>query len=319
MDRLLYAKLTQQNKGVLTLAEVQRAEISPATAARNARSGLWTRLFEGVYLTSAVPPTFEQKIIGVQKWAGDQAAFCGETAAYLQGFTHAPPAVIDVVVPRAAALRTSDRVRVHRPRRTPIIGGKPLQTVVEQTVVDLINTSESEEAALDFLIRGVQKQMNIRLFEKIVGQRQRQRHRDLVTAVLASTGQGMESHMELFYHQKVEAPHGLPRSVRQKWEKIRGRWIRSDCIYEGYFVRSELDGELAHPGRATDDDVLRDNDVRLARDEITLRYRWKHVRFAPCLVAAQVGAALGRRGWNGELIPCGPQCDALPQLAHLAR
>ena len=72
--------------------------------------------------------------------------------------------------------------------------------------------------------------------------------------------------------------------------------------------RAELDGELAHPGRATADDLIRDNDVRLALDEITLRYRWPHVWDTPCLVAGQVAAALRKRGWQKDLMPCSPGC-----------
>ena len=82
-------------------------------------------------------------------------------------------------------------------------------------------------------------------------------------------------------------------------------------------VRAELDGELAHPGRATADDLIRDNDVRLALDEITLRYRWPHVWDTPCLVAGQVAAALQKRGWQKDLMPCSPGCVAPAVLASL--
>src|SRR5660397_296717 len=68
-------------------------------------------------------------------------------------------------------------------------------------------------------------------------------------------------------------------------ERVRGYWIRSDCWYEGYGLRVELDGELAHPGRATHRDVLRDNDVLLMTGDLTLRYRWWHTLAGACVSA----------------------------------
>ena len=136
------------------------------------------------------------------------------------------------------------------------------------------------------------------------------KNRKFIHRLLDLTDEGVESHLELEYRRRVERAHGLPRAVRQKWERLRERWIRSDCWYQGLRVRVELDGELAHPGRATDADVMRDNDLLIARDDITLRYRWPHVWSSPCDVAAQVGSALRRRGWRGQLKKCSPTCRA---------
>lgn len=83
-------------------------------------------------------------------------------------------------------------------------------------------------------------------------------------------------------------------------------------------VRVELDGELAHPGRATDDDLLRDNDVLLSRDEITLRYRWPHVHDTACGVAGQVAAGLRTGGWSRIARRCSPTCRAAETTTSLA-
>ena len=56
-----------------------------------------------------------------------------------------------------------------------------------------------------------------------------------------------------------------------------------------------------------DDDVWRDNAVRVTHGDVTLRYRWRHVAGAPCATAAQVAAALRARGWQGSPARCAPR------------
>lgn len=196
--------------------------------------------------------------------------------------------------------------------------GFPARTSLEQTVVDLVDAAASETQVLDILIKAIQLRMKPGRLLAEVERRNRLRHRGFVLRVLEVTDEGVESHLELEYRKRVEHAHGLPRSVRQKWERIRGRWIRSDSWYAEYGVRVELDGELAHPGRATDDDVLRDNDVLLVCEEITLRYRWPHVHNTSCLVAGQVASGLRAGGWTGTVKRCSPGCRAPGTAAALA-
>lgn len=189
------------------------------------------------------------------------------------------------------------------------------RTTLHRTVLDLIVECRSEKAVLELLIAAVQQRMDLTAFQRELASRARVRHREFVLRVLEDAKEGVESHLEREYHRRVEKAHGLPRARRQKWVRVRGRWTRGDVTYEGYGVRAELDGELAHPGRATDRDVLRDNDARVALGEITLRYRWMHVHDEPCLVAAQVAVALMLRGWSGQVRRCSPDCSA-PELVR---
>lgn len=75
-------------------------------------------------------------------------------------------------------------------------------------------------------------------------------------------------------------------------------------------MRVELDGQLGHPGGATDADVWRDNVVRVHTGDITLRYRWVHITATSCETASQVAQALRAGGWRGSVKACGPQCRA---------
>src|SRR5699024_4662425 len=110
-----------------------------------------------------------------------------------------------------------------------------------------------------------------------LARRARIRHRALVTDVLAAVADGVESPLEHRYHRDVGAAHGLPRAELQVRERLAGGWIRADCRYRRYRLRVEVDGRLAHPGGRTDADTWRDNAALLATEEITLRYRWRHV------------------------------------------
>lgn len=132
--------------------------------------------------------------------------------------------------------------------------------------------------------------------------------RELLLAMLDEVRAGVESPLELRFARDVERAHGLPRGVAQRWERVDGRWIRADRVYVGFGVRAELDGSLAHPFGATDDDVWRDNAVLVTSGDTTLRYRWRHVAVTPCATAVQLVAALRTRGWRGTPRPCSPTC-----------
>ncbi len=227
------------------------------------------------------------------------------------------PPVLEVSAPLAAGLRSTSRCTVHRTRVPLCPVGAPPRTSLEQTVVDLIDDAPTESHVLQILMKAIQARMSLPRFLAQLAANRRVRHRGFVLRVTAIAEEGVESHLELEYRRRAERAHGLPRSVRQKWERIRGRWIRSDNWYPGFGVRVELDGELAHPGRATAQDLVRDNDVRLKLDEITLRYRWRHVWDSPCLVAGQVAAALRKRGWPDVPQPCSSGCVAPAVFASL--
>lgn len=317
MDRKAFSAWSREHRSVVTRAELIDAGVSPGTIANRVDNGEWQRPFRGVLVLSSEPPSVEQRLLCVQKWAAGRAVFSRETAAFLHGLRRDLPPVLDVSAPLAVGLRSTVRCTVRRTRVPLTRVGDPPRTSLEQTVVDLIDDAPDQSAALETLIKAIQLGMSVpRLLDHLAKYR-RVRHRDLVLRVTAITAEGVESHLELEYRRHVEQAHGLPRSIRQKRERIRGRWIRSDCWYPEFGVRAELDGELAHPGRATAYDLIRDNDVRLALDEITLRYRWPHVWDTPCLVAGQVGAALQKRGWQEDLRPCSPGCVAPAVLASL--
>ena len=88
-----------------------------------------------------------------------------------------------------------------------------------------------------------------------------------------------------------------------------GRSVR-DVLYDEYGLVVELDGRLGHEGLGRFRDMWRDNQAALEA-LLTLRYGSIDVCGRPCAVAAQVGAALADRGWNGVLTRCS-RCRLVP-------
>lgn len=315
MDRAGFAAWVNVVGAVATRKELVAAGVSAGTIANRIKYGEWQRPFPAVFFLFPNPPTWEQRLASVQKWVAGRGVFSHQTAAYLHGLRSTPPTVLDVLVPSSVGLRSTSRCTVRRTNAELSPIGSPPRTPLAQTVADLINEAGSKTAALELLMLSIQRRLNLVEFQRLVEERSRMRHRDFIRSLIAVTGEGVESHLEFAHRRKVERAHGLPPSARQKWQLVRGRWIRADGVYQGYRVRIELDGELAHPGRTTDSDLMRDNAVRLASGEITLRYRWWHVWNTPCEVAGQTGAALRLRGWRGRIKKCSPGCAALDVAA----
>lgn len=305
------------NEGVATRSELVSLGVSAGTITTRIKDGEWQRPMPGVYLLFPGTPDLRQRLMCVQKWTKGTAVFSHMTAGYLHGICRQPPGVLDAYVAPTRGFRRTPRCRIRRSELSIVPVGDPPRTSLEQTVIDLINEASNESKALEILVSATQMNLDIASLRNSISGYKRMRHRMFVMRVTDLVDEGVESFLELKYHKRVERAHGLPRAVRQKRERIRGRWLRSDCWYEGLGVRVELDGELAHPGRATDADVMRDNDVRVALREITLRYRWPQVQNMPCTVAAQVAAALRRRGWGGTPTGCSPRCTAPREFAAL--
>lgn len=307
----------RRSNGVATRAELDELGVSPGTIARRVKDEQWQRPARSVYFLFPGKPTWEQGLLCVEKWTGGRAVFSHETAGYLHGILRERPPVIDAIVPREMGFTSLDRFRIHRTTNPISVVGAPRRTTLEQTAVDLINSAKTERAALDVLMRAIQRRMDLDAFVDILNGYRRVRHRGFVLRLVTIAAEGVESYLELVYRKRVERAHGLPRAILQKRERIAGRWMRSDCWYKDLGTRVELDGELAHPGRATDEDVMRDNDIRIALNEITLRFRFPHVWSDPCAVAGRVAAALWRNGWDGWPTRCSPTCRAESVCADL--
>ncbi|HMQ66910.1 MAG TPA: type IV toxin-antitoxin system AbiEi family antitoxin domain-containing protein, partial [Arachnia sp.] len=156
MDRKAFSAWSREHRGVATRAELIDVGVSPGTIASRVDNGEWQRPFHGVLVLSSEPPSVEQRLLCVQKWADGRAVFSRETAAFLHGLRRDLPPVLDVSAPLAVGLRSTARCTVRRTRVPLTRVGDPPRTSLEQTVVDLVDDAATESGALDVLIRAIQ-------------------------------------------------------------------------------------------------------------------------------------------------------------------
>ncbi|MBX9246921.1 hypothetical protein ICW40_19200 [Actinotalea ferrariae] len=292
---------------VVSTRRLRDAGLAASWIDRQVREGRWQRLHRGVLVVHSGPVAWRSRARGGLIYAGEGAALSHHSAAFLQGVLDKAPAVVEVSVPGYRKVRPSPGLRIHRRADVSAVGRLPV-TDRGTTVLDLLQGADSTDDAVGLLCAAVRARTSPLEILDALARRERFGPRALVLDVMADVRAGVESPLERRYHHQVERRHGLPRAELQARGVIDGRWIRADCRYVRYGLRVELDGELAHPGGRTDDDVWRDNALLLTYGDLTLRYRWRHVAGIPCRTASQVGTALGRRGWTGRLRRCSPAC-----------
>lgn len=317
-DLARLTEIANRHGGIVSISDVQACGFTRSWASLRVGSGRWQRVHRGVYAVFPTELTWEQRAHAGLAFAGRRAALCDHAAGHLHGLISTAPDVIEILVPHSTLLTPPTGLALRRTRRRFAVVGHPRRTNLVDTVLDLADRAKGETEVLDMVAAGAGKGAKPDRLLREMGKRRYVPHRALLKDLLARTPDGVESPLELRFHTNVLVAHGLPLPQRQVRERVRGYWIRSDCWYERYGVRVELDGELAHPGRATPRDVLRDNDVLLKTGDITLRYRWWHALEGACVSAAQVASGLSRGGWEGEPVRCDqPRCSAVREFGTL--
>lgn len=296
----------------MTTAQMEAWGVRRSLVARRVADGEWQRPFRGVVVLHSGAVTWRQRARGALLYAGPRAALSHGSAAFVHGLVRRTGADLVVSVPAGHKVTAQPGLVVHRRNRMPFAGGALRTVGVDATVLDVADELESEDDLVGFVCDAVRQGVMPGRVLMHAADRPRVRHRALLLDLLGDAGRGIESPLEHRYVRDVERRHGLPAARAQAHEQVEGRWIRADRVYVGLGVRVELDGQLAHPFGRTDDDTWRDNAVLVARGDLTLRYRWRHVVAAPCVTAAQVVAALRSRGWPGHPRPCGAACPVRP-------
>ena len=301
-------RLAVRQDGVATARQLVSWGFSASLAKRRMRAGEWQRVFPGVVALQSGPLSWRQRARAALLYAGPGAALSHRSAAYVRDVLPSPGPQIHVTVPHARRVAPQRGLVVHRRRQMPWSGGGLRAVDAEDAVITLVAESAGDDELVGLLCDAVRAGVPAETLARRAARRARLRRRRLLLDMLGEVADGIESPLELRYRRDVERAHGLPRATAQRRERVGGRWIRADRVYAGLGVRVELDGQLAHPFGATDDDTWRDNAVRVETGDLTLRYRWRHVATTPCAVASQVAAALRARGWRGTPCRCGPAC-----------
>lgn len=116
-DRMLdpwLRHLLRRQEGLLTLDQVRERGLSDRTVQRRLRSGEWERVAPRVYLMGGFPFTDAVRLRSAALWSPPGGAVSGQAAAWWHGMYRSAPAVVEVTVPRRAAPRPPEGVRVRR-------------------------------------------------------------------------------------------------------------------------------------------------------------------------------------------------------------
>jgi len=303
--------LAQLQAGVASREQVLAHGVTDRTLARLLRTGQWSRLRTGVYLTTGSTPSFESIAWAGVLAAGDRARLGGTAAAHLQGLLPEAPEQVLVLVPHVRVLASSERWQFVRERtgaRDPRSVGALPCTTVEDTVLDLCATARPEDVVGWATVAVQRRRTTPTRLLRALEQRRRHPRRSLLVALLEDVAAGAESPLEITYFRDVERAHGLPAGVRQ--QPSRDRRALRDVRYPLHGTVVELDGRLGHTELGRFRDMDRDNVAGLD-GLFTLRYGAGDLYGRPCSVAAQVALALRQRGWRGLPTRC-PRCRAVP-------
>jgi putative AbiEi antitoxin of type IV toxin-antitoxin system len=154
-------QLIRRQHGVITRRQALATGLPATTVATWVQQGHWIRLDRGIYATGSGPPSREALLWAALLRAGPGAVLSHETAAELGGLISEPGPDIHVTVParrnpaRAGAM---PGVVVHRSAhagRSVSRDNGPPRTGIDDTVIDLTQTSATASEAFTWLGRAV--------------------------------------------------------------------------------------------------------------------------------------------------------------------
>lgn len=301
----LRAQATEQSQ-LLTRRQCLAAGLSRDLIAHRLATGRWRRLYPGVYLTTPGKDDWFMRATAALLHAGDGAALCGESAAYLWALRKDPPRHVDIAIPLARRLTARDGIRFSRRQGIETLADEmtfPWRTTIPVTVLDLA-AAGGPDAALAAVARPVQQaRVTVEQLRGELERRGRHPHGRLLREVLDDVEAGAESAAEVRYVRDVERAHGLPTGERQA-ATHHGTTRRHDNRYSAYRLVVEVDGRLGHESwQDRVRDGRRDRQI-LPSEGTTLRVFWPDVAVTPCTTALEIGAALTSGGWTGRPHRC---------------
>lgn len=307
----------QWQAGMVTRSQALDAGLSTSAITSRLGSGRWQPVYRGVYATFTGPVSRDAQLWAVVLYAGPGARLSHQTAAELIQLRHRPSQLIHVTIQAKRRVAPPKGVAIHRSTHFEtnwrFARGTPPHTFAEETVIDLINAAASIDDVIGYVTAAFGRDLTSeeRLRQE-ASARKKLRWRAELDEIIPRAAGGAHSVLEYRYDRDVEHAHGLPPASRQaRFTKPDGSRGRRDRYYEKYKLIVELDGRQFHPDERRGLDQARDNDAA-ATGGSTLRYGWVDVTRTPCAAAAQVHAALVRRGYTSRLKPCSPTCGILP-------
>jgi hypothetical protein len=269
-------------------------------------SGRWQSPYPRVFVTFSGPVPLLTRQYPSVLYAGEGAALSQESAGAGYGLCREPE-LIQVTIPYRREVADQSGLRIHRSRTIapsdchPALS--PLRTRIERTVLDLLASQRTADAALglvaDALRHGATTPDRLRA---VLEQRPRTRWRRVITDALPDLSRGAQSPLEI-RGARLRRVHGLPEGRRQV-RRLRDGTEYLDIVIEEFGLHVELDGRLGHDrAREIWRDMRRDNASEV-RGMAHLRYGWADLDDRSCEVAIEQAGVLRRRGWQGRFRPC---------------
>ncbi len=299
-------------RGVVTTAQLADAGLSPNFARARVAAGRWQQIHRRVYAAFSGELDRSGAIWAALLRCGSDAVASHETAAELDGLCGQIDDRVHVTVEGDRRVRGPViGIRVHYANRLPLTRHPvktPPQTRIEDTVLDLVDTSRTAMSAAAWIITAIQQRRTTpsRLADRLAG-RKKIKWRAASEAILVDAAQGAHSMLEVEHLRRVERAHGLPLGTRQR--RVAGeRVIWIDVDYEEFATRVELDGRVGHSDAISAFRDRRRDNLGTVGGRWTLRYGHADVFGSPCLVAAEQAVVLQQRGWSGQPRRCADDC-----------
>ncbi len=301
--------------GVVARRQALHSGMSSNAIASKVKCGRWRQIYPGVYATFSGPVGRDAQLWAAVLYAGEGAQLSHETAAEINGLTDRKSQLIHVTIPAGRRVKQPPGVKIHLSAyldlRARFPRGVVPHTLVEETIIDLVDTASSFDEACGWVTAGFGRRLTGEgPLRSTLSARKKLRWRARIDEMIVAAAGGAHSLLEFRFDRDVERAHGLPRASQQvPFTKPDGsRGFRDRC-YDTYGLVVELDGTQAHPAELRGQDRSRDNDAT-ADGGSTLRYDWDDVTRHSCRTAAQVARSLTSRGWKGQPRPCSPACRA---------
>jgi len=303
-------EVAQRQRGILSRPQLLACGLTKDLIASRCSQGYWQRVYPGVYAIFSGEVSREAALWAAVLYAGRGAALSHQTAAELWGLADASSSLIHLTVPSDRRVSKKPELVLHLSARAVVAAHpsrNPPRTRLEETVIDLWEAAQSLDNAVSWVTKAIGRRLTTQdKLRHAMETRSRVRWRSQLTELLSADSAGIHSVLEYRYVRDVERPHRLPAGRRQAASRRNGRITYRDTLYEEYQTVVELDGRAAHPGDSRWNDIHRDN-AAVTAGLSTLRYGWREVTMTPCATAAEIAAALAKRGYTGAR-PCSPDC-----------
>ncbi|GAA2669107.1 type IV toxin-antitoxin system AbiEi family antitoxin domain-containing protein [Actinoplanes palleronii] len=324
--RTTYAfhELLIRQDGLITWQQA-RQFLNEKAVRHRIRSGRWTRMHRGLYLTHTGALTERQHWWAASLGAGNgrPALLAGVSALHLLGLhqptsarprpprPHSPASPpetfepVHVLVPDARPDRNPPPgVIVHRTRRLCTADSCPTVappcTTAARSVIDAAQWAFTDTEAIALIASAFQQRLvSEAQIRPVLARIPRLARRRLIETTVADAAGGSDSDYEIEFYRLCRRA-GLPHPDRQRARTDRfGRRRYCDVYFDPWHLQVEIDGSQHMEVRGWYRDMRAANEAAIHGTRL-LRFPGWAIRHRPAEVVADVRAALYAAGWRGE-------------------